>query len=59
MPKSKKRRPKNRVLAELPIFQATDAAEARGDAAGALGLIEQDLKRRPTRTSGGTSACSG
>ena len=46
MPKSKKRRPKNRMLAELPIFQATDAAEARGDARAALDLIGQDLVRR-------------
>jgi hypothetical protein len=35
-----------RAVTELPILQATDAAEARGDAAGALDLIERDLETR-------------
>lgn len=46
MPKSRKRRTKNRALAELPLLEATDAAEARGDAWGALQLIQRDLARR-------------
>ena len=47
MPNSRKRRPKkSRVLAELPLLQATDAAEARGDARAALELIAQDMERR-------------
>jgi hypothetical protein len=35
-----------RAVAELPILQATDAAESRGDADGALKLIERDLQTR-------------
>jgi hypothetical protein len=34
------------AAAEFPILQATDAAEARGDAWGALQLIEHDLAGR-------------
>ena len=35
-----------RALAEFPILQATDAAEARGDARAALRIIERDQLRR-------------
>jgi len=35
-----------RAVAELPILQATDEAEARGDAWASLRLIERDLLRR-------------
>lgn len=39
-------RDRTRAVAELPLLQATDAAEARGDAREALRLIERDLARR-------------
>ena len=37
---------RDRAHVEFPILQATDAAEARGDAWGALRLIERDLADR-------------
>lgn len=43
-------RDRAKALAELPILQATDAAEARGDAAAALELIAQDLDQRKEPT---------
>lgn len=62
VPKSRGRRPKHnrsqarrnrrtpysrdRAMADLPILLATDAAEARGDAAEAVRLIERDMQRR-------------
>lgn len=35
-----------RALVEFPILRATDAAEARGDARAALGIMERDQRRR-------------
>jgi len=39
-------RDRGRALDDFPLLQATDAAEARGDAAAALQLIEEDLAHR-------------